>query len=185
LEEDPLIRILLAGFAFLFSTLALGEMYKWTDKQGKVQYSDQPPPADATQQAAPKVPTGGSSAPAAASGKFRPEEEVALGALCAIAFTEFGCMLELKRLCSLEEMVKGGPGGKPQGFEKDPNSDPNYQYAVNIRGGDITMSATPRRPGLSGFFNNGEATFYSASGPASANDKRVKEGVNCKGFSKG
>lgn len=29
---------------------AYGQLYKWTDKDGKVQYSDRPPPADARQQ---------------------------------------------------------------------------------------------------------------------------------------
>jgi len=179
-------RILLAGLALAFGTCAFGQMYKWTDKQGRVQYSDQPPPEDATKQAAPKVQAGGGSAPptANASGKFRPEEEVALGVLCGIALTEFGCALELKRFCSLEEMVKGGPGGKPQGFEKDPRNDPNYQYAVNIRGSDITMSATPRRPGLAGFFNDSEATYYNLSGAASAKDKRIGGGTNCQGYTK-
>jgi len=44
------------------------QVYKWVDKDGKVQYSDQPPPPDATKSAIQKV-TSTSSSPAAPSDK--------------------------------------------------------------------------------------------------------------------
>jgi len=178
-----MIRILLTGFFRTIATSAYCQLYKWTDKDGKVHYSDQVPPQDAKQRPPLKAPPAPANS-GAASGKFRAEEELALGWLCAIAFTEFGCALELNRLCTLDEMVKGGPGGKPKGFEKDPRNDPNYQYSVNIRGSDLTLAANPRKPGLAGFFNDGNGLYYSASGAASVGDKRVQGGVNCQGFSK-
>jgi hypothetical protein len=45
------------------------QVYKWVDKDGKVQYSDQPPPPDATKSALQKVISTSSSAPAAQSDK--------------------------------------------------------------------------------------------------------------------
>lgn len=177
-----MIRFLLVVAILAFAGPAAAQMYKWIDKDGKVHYSDQPPPADAKQQAAPAT----SSAPlsAAPAGKFRSEEEAALGAMCGMAILEFMCTLELKRYCTMEELVHGGPGGKPKGFEKDPRSDPNYQYTVTVRGDEIAFAATPRRAGLAGFFNDGNGPTWSPSGPASTSDKRVMGGTNCVGFTK-
>jgi hypothetical protein len=45
------------------------QVYKWVDKDGKVQYSDQPPPPDAAKSALQKVISTSSSAPAAQSDK--------------------------------------------------------------------------------------------------------------------
>lgn len=55
-------------FAFAACTASVqAQVYKWVDKDGKVQYSDQPPPPDATKSALQKVlPT--SSSPAASQG---------------------------------------------------------------------------------------------------------------------
>lgn len=43
-------RFALAAFLVLFAPLASAQLYKWVDKDGKVQYSDQPPPAGASKQ---------------------------------------------------------------------------------------------------------------------------------------
>ena len=43
------------------------QVYKWVDKDGKVQYSDQPPPPDASKSALQKVISTSPSAPAAPS----------------------------------------------------------------------------------------------------------------------
>lgn len=40
-------RIILTILMLFASVAAHGELYKWTDKNGKVQYSDRPPPNDA------------------------------------------------------------------------------------------------------------------------------------------
>ncbi|NQD36210.1 DUF4124 domain-containing protein [Permianibacter sp. IMCC34836] len=46
-------RVRLAVLCLAIATLsaAAGQMYRWVDKDGKVHYSDQPPPADAKQTA--------------------------------------------------------------------------------------------------------------------------------------
>lgn len=43
-------RILVLACALAASTAAFGQLYKWVDKDGKVTYSDQPPPAQQTKQ---------------------------------------------------------------------------------------------------------------------------------------
>lgn len=46
-----MIRMLLSFIFLALSVSAYGQqLYKWVDKDGKVQYSDQPPPASAKQQ---------------------------------------------------------------------------------------------------------------------------------------
>lgn len=63
---------LFAAIAILLATATVAaQVYKWVDKDGKVQYSDSPPPASATKTEAKKVDigpavSGNSNAPAAA-----------------------------------------------------------------------------------------------------------------------
>jgi len=49
----------------LLAIPALGELYKWTDAQGKVHYSDQPPPPDVKQPVTvkPRSPAAATAAP--------------------------------------------------------------------------------------------------------------------------
>ena len=167
-------------------------MYKWVDKDGKTNYTDSPPPADAKKLAPPK----GSSAPATSAAPatqkgrddpqdkaqrpFRPEEQAALQVMCGIALMEvLSCQLELKRWCSLDEVlqrIKSTPGGS---VTRDPRNDPNYEHRVNLRGNDISISAVPRKPGLASFLNTGEGTHYNFGGPAGPSDRMVSGGNNC------
>lgn len=43
-------RTLVLACALAVSTAAFGQLYKWVDKDGKVTYSDQPPPAQQSKQ---------------------------------------------------------------------------------------------------------------------------------------
>ncbi len=43
-------RILIFAFAIAASTGAFAQLYKWVDKNGRVTYSDQPPPAQESKQ---------------------------------------------------------------------------------------------------------------------------------------
>ena len=54
-------RILVLACALAASTAAFGQLYKWVDKDGKVTYSDQPPPAQQSKQL--NLSTGQPSAP--------------------------------------------------------------------------------------------------------------------------
>jgi hypothetical protein len=143
------------------STLAAAQtMYKWVDKDGKTHYTDTPPPEEAKKLAPPKGTAspgpaakgrGGGQAADGQQGRtqrsFRPEEQTALQVMCGIALLEaLTCQLELKRWCSMDELVNGINGDKSKAFERDPRSDPNYDYRVDFRGGDFSMSAVPKKP---------------------------------------
>ena len=193
--------VLLLGIA-LGSTPAFAQMYKWVDKDGKTHYTDSPPPDDAKKLAPPKggsAPTT-STAPAASTGpgggaapradgpqgrtqrSFRPEEQAALQVMCGIALLEtLTCQLEFKRWCSMDELVKGINGDKSKAFEHDPRRDPNYDYRVDTRGGDISISAVPRKPGLAGFFNAGDGNHYNTAGAAGKSDPLIAGGTSCGG----
>lgn len=54
-------RILALACALAFSTGAVAQLYKWVDKDGRVTYSDQPPPAQQSKQIT--VDTGQSAGP--------------------------------------------------------------------------------------------------------------------------
>ena len=176
--------ILLLGIA-VTSTLAAGQaMYKWVDKDGKTHYTDSPPPGDAKKLAAPKSNSGG-MAPAApgtgnarAQGSFQPDEEAALRMVCAIQLVErLTCQMELNRACSMDEMVKGVKG---TGLKRDPRSDPNYDYRVEVRGDDVAVSAVPRTAGLTGFLSD-RSTYYNPGGAAGKGDAKIAGGIGCPG----
>ena len=93
------------------------------------------------------------------------------------------CATPLNRYCSLDELVKGVEGDRAIAF-KDPRTDPNYQYRVDIRGNTVAISADARKPGLAGFFSEGEEIRYNTRGSAGKTDKRVLVGANCQGFSR-
>jgi hypothetical protein len=44
-EELTMLRVLLAGLLLAVAATAPAQMYRWVDKDGRVRYSDQPPPA--------------------------------------------------------------------------------------------------------------------------------------------
>ena len=184
---------LLAAIALASPVAAAQTMYKWVDKDGKTHYTDSPPPEDAKKLAPPKG-TGSTASPAAPAAKgrggeqgrtqrsFRPEEQAALQVMCGIALLEsLTCQLELKRWCSMDELVNGINGDKSKAFERDPRGDPNYDYRVDLRGGDISISAVPRKPGLAGFFNPGDGDHYNTAGAAGKGDPLIAGGVSCGG----
>jgi hypothetical protein len=60
-------RLLLSAVACAFATVAVAQQYKWTDKDGRTQYGDNPPPGvNATRI---KGPAGPAPAPAASAPK--------------------------------------------------------------------------------------------------------------------
>src|SRR4029434_9331247 len=94
-------------------------------------------------------------------GCSRPEEGWAAVVVCRIALMEGRhCATPLNRYCSLDELVKGVEGNRAIAF-KDPRTDPNYQYRVDIRGNTVAISADARKPGLAGFFSEGDEIRYN------------------------
>ena len=61
------LLLALIGGAWLVSAPAGAQTYKWTDAEGKVHYSDQPPPANAKEQAMVKPRKPSASTPAASA----------------------------------------------------------------------------------------------------------------------
>jgi len=166
---------------------ACGQMYRWPDKDGRVHYSDTPPPGVKARQRAGK-PDDARLATARADlpgGRFHPEEETAAGVVCGIVLMENRhCAAPLNRYCSLDELVKGVGGNGAIALKRDPRADPNYRYRVDIRGTALAISADARKPGLAGFFSEGGAIRYNARGSAGKTDRLVKDGANCQGFTK-
>lgn len=62
------IAVMVLAFAACAASVQ-AQVYKWVDKDGKMQYSDQPPPPDAAKSALQKVISTSSSSPAAQSDK--------------------------------------------------------------------------------------------------------------------
>ena len=60
------IQLFIAIAILLATATAAAQVYKWVDKDGKVQYSDTPPPKDATKAEAKKI-DAGAVAPGAAA----------------------------------------------------------------------------------------------------------------------
>jgi hypothetical protein len=178
-----------AALSVALSGPAQGQLYKWVDKDGKTQYSDQPPPADAKQMPAAKPSSTPSSAPpstpalapsrsASPALRFRPEEKAAVCLLLTINSAQFACAFGMGKFCTLDELVKGIGPEKTQVFAKDPRADPNYEHRITIGKETYSWSAIPRKPGLTGFFYNGRRTYYNPDGPASDRD-RVMDDADC------
>jgi hypothetical protein len=198
MPKNPATLLLLA-----LSVSAHGQMYRWPDKDGRVHYSDTPAPGARGEQRASKLPATrtpvGSNAPitgdgarqpaaeraALSGGRFHPEEEAAAGVVCGIALMQGRhCASPLNRYCSLDELVKGVDGNRAIALKQDPRTDPNYKYRVDIRGSAFGISADARKPGLAGFFSEGDGIRYNARGSAGKTDKSVRGGANCRGFTK-
>ncbi len=65
MRKEPFVkRIVMLVLALALAPAATAQLYKWVDKDGKVTYSDQPPPSAQSKQI--NVPVGSSAAPAAA-----------------------------------------------------------------------------------------------------------------------
>lgn len=58
------IKLFIAIAILLATATVAAQVYKWVDKDGKVQYTDTPPPPEATKTEARKVETGTSAGPA-------------------------------------------------------------------------------------------------------------------------
>ena len=111
---------------------------------------------------------------------LKQEEKIAVMFTEAIGSIEEDCSLHLSRRCTLAEMVAGpkSPGWKIGRLKYDPARDTNYKYTVTITGSGWVAIATPQRAGLGGFYVDGTRgmipnSYYNASGPATAKDKRL------------
>ena len=68
------LLLALFGGAWLTTTSVVADTYKWKDANGKIHYSDQPPPANAKEETIvkPRKPATAATAAPAAAGKGAP-----------------------------------------------------------------------------------------------------------------
>jgi hypothetical protein len=120
---------------------------------------------------------------------LKPEEQVAFLFAHDVKTIEAEvCHKNLKRLCSLEEALKGGKDwtGEALAFTQDPRQDPDYEYLVTSPDGPIEkakilhVAAKPRRAGLGGFLFVSRSgsygamkLFFNPAGAATQGDQEI------------
>jgi hypothetical protein len=119
---------------------------------------------------------------------FQRPEQIALMFVVAIADLQDDCKSHAKHICTLPELI-AGPKSQVKDWtigklKFDPNkTDPNYTYKVastyNVAtgAGKYEIWATPKKPGLGGFYWTGRGFigeyYYNPSGAAAATDKKL------------
>jgi len=136
---------------FLFIPPAWADLYKWTDENGKVHYSDQPPPGDVKQSESIKQPKSAAAQDAPANAAAKPKTAADLD-------MEF----RKRRVEAAEAEAKAQKEAEAAEEKKRNCQRATAQVASLERGGRIT------RPGP-----NGEQTYMS-------DDEIAKEVVSAK-----
>jgi Concanavalin A-like lectin/glucanases superfamily len=111
---------------------------------------------------------------------LKPEEKIAFLFASAVQGIESDCQFQLQRACGMAEVlggVKSANGQRTGHLKYDPRTDPNYTYSVGALDMAWDVHATPKKPGLMGFYiwSRGLAVatiVYNASGAASAIDRQ-------------
>lgn len=152
------------------------QMYKCQSKDGRTSYQEEPCPADAKAGTVrkPTQQPGGAAAQSGGSAKRKPEEDKALGNLVVMSSVQKDCQRLVGRYVSLDEMRKGcaGQGMSMQlARENDPSNDPVYDYRLSVGTSGFELSVSPRQPGLTGYFTDGQNLYENPSGAASAKSR--------------
>jgi len=115
------------------------------------------------------------------------EEQIALMFVDAIKNLQDDCGRHAAEPCTLEALVRGPKPKDSSGMGKlkfDPNaSDANYTYKVTLVGNDWEVWASPRKPGLGGFYAKGRfggGTWYNPAGTATRANMKI-EGYSIEG----
>jgi hypothetical protein len=111
---------------------------------------------------------------------LKPEEKIAFLFASAVQGIESDCQFQLKRTCNMAEVLGGAAaanGQKTGHLKYDPRTDPNYTYTVGALDMAWDVHATPKKPGLMGFYIwsrglGGATIVYNPSGAASAIDRQ-------------
>jgi hypothetical protein len=111
---------------------------------------------------------------------LKPEEKIAFLFASAVQQIESDCQFQLQRTCSMAEVTGGGTaanGQKTGHLKYDPRTDPNYTYTVGALDMAWDVHATPKKPGLMGFYMwsrgmGGATIVYNPNGAASAIDRQ-------------
>jgi helix-turn-helix protein len=104
------------------------------------------------------------------------DEQIAFMFVIAISDLENECTAHAGRGCTLDELVSGRVTSKDSWeigrLKFDPRTtDPNYTYTLNAGEENWEVKATPKKPGLGGFYVVGSGmfpkVFYNPKGEAS------------------
>jgi hypothetical protein len=170
--------VVFASFAVLaaYAPGVSAQMHKCQSKDGRTSYQEEPCPADAKAGTVrkPAQAPGGAAAQSGGGTKRKPEEDKALGNLVVISSVQKDCQRLVGRFVSLDEMRKGcvGQGMSMQlARDNDPSNDPDYDYRLSVGTGRFELSVSPRRPGLAGYFTDGQNLHENATGAATAQSK--------------
>jgi hypothetical protein len=107
------------------------------------------------------------------------EEQIAILFLTAIGQIESDCMSgSAKRACSMDQMMTSD-ASHPEHLKFDPRTDPNYSYTLAVNGTAWEARATPKKPGLLGFYfmqrswPGSPLATYNRSGTATVIDTEI------------
>lgn len=108
------------------------------------------------------------------------EEKIAFMFIAAIKTMEDDCQRHAGHPCTLEELAtrpKSNDGWPMRRLKFDPaKADPNYTYKITVDGNNWEAWATPKKPGLGGFYDGGgfmRKTYYNPKGAATSKDQQV------------
>jgi Concanavalin A-like lectin/glucanases superfamily len=112
---------------------------------------------------------------------LKPEERIAFLFLNSIQLIESDCQNRAKHACTLDELVSGpasADGSRLAHLKFDPRTDPNYTYALGASGLAWEAHATPKKPGLIGFYIWSRqfpvaSMYYNPAGAAAIIDKEL------------
>jgi hypothetical protein len=115
--------------------------------------------------------------------QLKREEQIAVMFMDAISNLEGPCGRNAGHACTMDELVAGPKATNGMHIGKlkfDPRTtDPNYNYLITVNGTAWQAWATPRKPGLGGFyyfskFGGVASSYYKAgSGPATEKDTAI------------
>jgi hypothetical protein len=107
------------------------------------------------------------------------EEQIAILFLTAIQQIETECMSgSAKRACSMDQIMTSD-ASHPEHLKFDPKTDPNYTYTLAVNGTAWEARATPKKPGLLGFYfmqrswPGSPLATYNRSGTAAVIDTEI------------
>jgi hypothetical protein len=106
--------------------------------------------------------------------RFLKEEQTAYQAMFGLYLSSMICGAESSKLCSVEELVRtSSPVLDPKGIQSLTNN-PDYSFRISGTLEKTEIVATPKRPGVGGFLEDGEGLHYNPQGPASKSDPLVR-----------
>jgi hypothetical protein len=106
--------------------------------------------------------------------RFLKEEKEAYEAMFGLYLSSMICGADSRKLCSVGELVQTpSPVLDAKGIRTLTNS-PEYSFRISGTLEQAEIVATPKRPGIGGFFLDGDGLHYNPQGPASKSDPLVR-----------